>query len=230
MKEKTKIILMSLLFILSIASIVTYKIVNQKEDTKDAIQFKEEYEALNGVTRENTDKIYTSMDLPTNNPMYYATYEEIYDVLEGTGVIYLGYPECPWCRNLVPTLIESAKKVNIDKIYYMNMHDERNKLVLNDDGEIETEQKGSEGYNTLVEKIKDVLPVYEGLNDDSIKRIYVPFVIFVKDGEITDTHMGTLDSQENPYEELTSEQKTELKNILVDKMMKISDSACDDLC
>lgn len=230
MKEKTKIILMSLLFILSIASIVTYKIVNQKEDTKDAIQFKEEYEALNGVTRENTDKIYTSMDLPKNNPMYYATYEEIYDVLEGTGVIYLGYPECPWCRNLVPTLIESAKKVNIDKIYYMNMHDERNKLVLNDDGEIETEQKGSEGYNTLVEKIKDVLPVYEGLNDDSIKRIYVPFVIFVKDGEITDTHMGTLDSQENPYEELTSEQKTELKNILVDKMMKISNSACDDLC
>ena len=230
MKEKTKIILMSLLFILSIASIVTYKIVNQKEDTKDAIQFKEEYEALNGVTRENTDKIYTSMDLPKNNPMYYATYEEIYDLLEGTGVIYLGYPECPWCRNLVPTLIESAKKVNIDKIYYMNMHDERNKLVLNDDGEIETEQKGSEGYNTLVEKIKDVLPVYEGLNDDSIKRIYVPFVIFVKDGEITDTHMGTLDSQENPYEELTSEQKTELKNILVDKMMKISNSACDDLC
>lgn len=230
MKEKTKIILMSLLFILSIASIVTYKIVNQKEDTKDAIQFKEEYEALNGVTRENKDKIYTSMDLPKNNPMYYATYEEIYDVLEGTGVIYLGYPECPWCRNLVPTLIESAKKVNIDKIYYMNMHDERNKLVLNDDGEIETEQKGSEGYNTLVEKIKDVLPVYEGLNDDSIKRIYVPFVIFVKDGEITDTHMGTLDSQENPYEELTSEQKTELKNILVDKMMKISNSACDDLC
>ena len=230
MKEKTKIILMSLLFILSIASIVTYKIVNQKEDTKDAIQFKEEYEALNGVTRENTDKIYTSMDLPKNNPMYYATYEEIYDVLEGTGVIYLGYPECPWCRNLVPTLIESAKKVNIDKIYYMNMHDERNKLVLNDDGEIETEQKGSEGYNTLVEKIKDVLPVYEGLNDDSIKRIYVPFVIFVKDGEITDTHMGTLDSQENPYEELSDEQKTELKNILVDKMMKISNSACDDLC
>ena len=86
MKEKTKIILMSLLFILSIASIVTYKILNKEEDTKDAIQFKEEYEALNGVTRENTDKIYTSMDLPKNNPMYYATYEEIYDVLEGTGV------------------------------------------------------------------------------------------------------------------------------------------------
>lgn len=230
MKEKTKIILMAILMVLSIASIVAYNLTDKETELTDAVKFKEEYEALNDVEVKDTEKSYTSMSLSENNPMYYASYEEVYDVLDKTGVIYLGYPECPWCRNLVPELISVAKKVNVSKIYYINMHDERNQLTLNDDGELITEKEGTEGYNTLVEKLSDVLPVYSGLNDDSIKRIYVPLVIFVKDGEVVDTHLGTLDSHTDPYIELTSDQKSELKNILTDKMLKTTDGTCDDAC
>jgi thiol-disulfide isomerase/thioredoxin len=229
---KIKPIIIALLLIFSLTTGIVYNSVNKEEvkQEKDAITFKEEYEAFNGLTVEGTDKTYLSMDLPENNPMYYATYEEVEQVLEGTGVIYLGYPQCPWCRNLVPTLIEAAKKVNVTKIYYINMYNERNILSLNEEGEIITEKEGTEGYLSLVEKLNDILPVYEGLNDDTIKRIYVPFVIFVKNGKIIGTHSGTVESQEDPYIALSEEQQTELKTTLHEYLLEISSSTCDSSC
>lgn len=228
MESKAKIILMGMLLLFSVGTAFIYNTFEEKETT-DAIKFKEEYEALNGQ-EVGTDAKYTSMDLPENNPMVYSTYEEVFEVLEGTGVVYFGYPECPWCRNLVPTLIESAKKVNVGKIYYINLHDDRDQLELDENGDVKTVKEGNTLYHTLVEKLYDVLPAYEGLNDESIKRIYVPFVVFVKDGSIVATHTGTVDSQENPFIDLTEEEKISLKQTLVDKMLLVSDSACDDLC
>lgn len=230
--EKSKTIIIVFLLFFSLATIAIYKLSNKEEEVveTDALKFKEEYEAYNNQVNEDNNKIYPSMSVSENNPMYYASYEEIYKVLKGTGVIYLGYPKCPWCRNLVPTLIEAAKKVNIGKIYYMNLYEERNTLSLDKDGNIVVEKEGTEGYTTLVEKLYDVLPVYEGLNNDTRRRIYVPLVIFVKDGEIIGTHSGTVDSQEDPYIELTEKQKSELKNKLANYLLQISDSACDSTC
>jgi thiol-disulfide isomerase/thioredoxin len=228
--DKLKIILMSVLVICSVATIGIYDLINKEEEvTNDAIKFKDEYESLNDSSNED-GKTYPSVSISTNNPIVYATYDEIFDILDGkTGVIYLGFPECPWCRNLVPNLLTAAKKVGIDKIYYINMRDERNILSL-DDGSIVTEKEGTLGYNKLVEKLSDVLEVYSGLDDDSIKRIYVPFVIFVKDGEIVSTHLGTVDSQDDPYIELNEEQRIELINTLVEKFMQVTDSSCDSAC
>ena len=45
--------------------------------------------------------------------------EEIFDILDGTGIIYFGFPECPWCRNAVPVLLDAAEEVGIEKIYYI---------------------------------------------------------------------------------------------------------------
>ena len=39
----------------------------------------------------------------------------------GTGVVYLGFPECPWCQSYVKMLNEVAKDVGIEKIYYYNV-------------------------------------------------------------------------------------------------------------
>lgn len=230
MKEKTKVILMGILILLSSISIaLNNNMVKEKEKT-DAIRFKEEYEVLNDKELGNLGKKYPTIELKENNPMYYATYEEVLKALDETAIIYLGYPECPWCRNLVPTLIDAANKTSINKIYYINMKDERNKLSLDANGEIETEYEGTEGYKKLVEKLKDVLPVYEGLNDESIKRIYVPVVIFVKDGEVINMHIDTVESQTDPLVELSKEQKSELKSILTDYMLEVSNSTCDDAC
>lgn len=229
MKNAVKIIGVGCLIILSVIAIILNNNIEKIEETKEKNEFKEEYEAFNDKINEKNDKTYLKLEIAENNPFVYADYDQLFEVLEGTGVIYLGYPECPWCRNLVPVLIDASKKVSLGRIYYMNMKEERNVLKQTEDGII-TEKEGTEGYQKLVEKLEEVLPTYEGLDDESIKRIYVPMVIFVRDGKIVATHTGTLDSQEDPYQALTEEQVSELKDILVDAMLEISDSSCESTC
>ena len=106
--DKLKIILMSILFIFSIGAMGVYELMNKEEDIKtDAVKFKEEYEILNDKEIEGTDKTYKNIEIPEKNPFVYASYEEVFDLLDKTGVLYLGYPECPWCRSLVPLLAKN---------------------------------------------------------------------------------------------------------------------------
>ena len=228
--DKLKIVLMGILVLCSIGAMGVYELMNKEEKIPtDAHKFKEEYEDFNEKQVAGREDKYPTIHLEENNPFYYASYEEIDNVLNGTGIIYLGYPECPWCRNLVPLLAQASKKVGIGKIYYRNLKEERNILTL-DDGEIKEEKEGSKGYNALVETLKDTLPTYEGLENEEIKRIYVPYVLFVKEGKIVDTHTGTVEDQQNPFSPLTEEEKTKLLDILVDKMMKVADTSCDSAC
>ena len=47
-----------------------------------------------------------------NNVFVYREADEIIKILEGgTGIVYLGFPECPWCQAYVPMLNEVAKEV-----------------------------------------------------------------------------------------------------------------------
>lgn len=196
----------------------------------DNLKFKEEYESLNGKKNKNNQE-YVEVKIDEKNPFIYASYKEVVDLLEnGTGVIYFGFPECPWCRNMVPVLSDAANELGVDKIYYFNALDMRDKKSLDDKGNIVIEKEGTDEYYNLVEIMYDYISVYEGLNDESIKRIYFPTVIFVKDGDIIGSHVGTLDSQEDPYVVLNDSQKNELKNIYIDYMNDVFELLCDEAC
>ena len=72
----------------------------------DAEKFKKEYEKLNGQTIGETNYKYPSVEISKDNAIKYASYDEVLELLKsGTGVIYLGYETCPWCRNAVPVLL-----------------------------------------------------------------------------------------------------------------------------
>ena len=173
-------------------------------------RFKLEYESLNGQKTDD-GREYMEVNINNDNKIVYADYKTIFDVLDGTGVIYFGFPECPWCRNAVPILLEAAEESGIKQIYYLNNHDDRDTKVLKD-GEVITENEGTSNYNKLLEKLGDKASVYEGLEDKAIKRLYYPTVVFVKNGEITDYIEGTVESQEDPYTALTKDQRQELKD------------------
>ncbi len=175
-----------------------------------ASRFKLEYESLNGQKTDD-GREYMEVNINNDNKIVYADYKTIFDVLDGTGVIYFGFPECPWCRNAVPVLLEAAEESGIKQIYYLNNHDDRDTKVLKD-GEVITEKEGTSNYNKLLEKLGDKASVYEGLEDKTIKRLYYPTVVFVKNGEITDYIEGTVESQEDPYTALTKDQRQELKD------------------
>ena len=105
--------------------------------------------------------------VPMDNVYNYKTEEEIIEILEkGSGVVYLGFPECPWCQSYVVYLNEVVKDNGLENIYYLNIKEMRS--------------NNTENYQKIVSLIEQVLPNDENGN----KRIYVPQVVVVKNGKI----------------------------------------------
>lgn len=188
----------------------------QAEEASQAQTFEQEYEILNGLSNMDGTNVYKSIDIPSDNAVKYVDLAQVLDIIDqGTGIIYLGFPECPWCRTLVPVLFESVAQTGYTgPIYYCNFLEQRDKKTLDENGKIVVEQEGTPEYAKLVEVLSDWLTPYSGLNDDTIKRVYFPTTVFVKDGEIIDVHLDTVDSQEDGYAELTEDQHAELLSAL----------------
>lgn len=216
-----------------------YKYFSEGENivNEDAVKFKKEYEVLNNRVNSSNNKVYPEVNISKDNVIKYSSYDEILEILKsGTGVIYLGYPECPWCRNLVSTMLMAAQEVELDTIYYLNIKEDRDFLVLEDNKKVVTQKEGSKKYYELVEALSSVLDDYklttsegEEVNTGK-KRIYVPMVIFVKDGNIVGRHIDTVESQKDPYVLLTDVQQEELLLKLINLMSLVSGSVCDERC
>ncbi len=235
--KKGSMIIIIIVFLFSI--FMGYRYFEDKKETtsKDAVTFKKEYEALNNRVNPNNNKLYPEVSISNDNPVKYSSYDEIFEVLKsGTGVIYFGFPECPWARNLVPVMLSAAKEVEIDTIYYLNIKDDRDVLMLNENGDIITEKEGNKKYFELVEKLDSILDDYILTDNDGKsvstgkKRIYTPLLIFVKNGKIIAHHTDTVDSQTDPYVALNDRQSEELLLKLINYMSKISASVCDESC
>ena len=138
-----------------------------------------------------------------------------------TGIIYFGFPQCSWCRSAIEVLIDAKDEMNIDKIYYYNDYGSRDEKYLDSEGNILTLHKGSDEYYEILKLLGDRANVYEGLNDESIKRLYFPTVLFIKDGEIVDMHVSTVDSNKDAKKKLTDKEYKLLKNIYITGIKKI---------
>lgn len=223
--KKTFMIILSVLLVVLILFSLYYFVFKEKPDN---LKFKEEYESLNDEVS-NSGKKNIDVKIDKDNLMKYSSFKEIMDVLdEGTGIIYFGFPECPWCRNAVPVLIDAAKKNEIGQIYYFDASKIRDVKELKD-GKVVTTKEGTKEYYQLVDKLKDVLGPYEGLEDESIKRLYFPTMVFVMGGKVVGTHIGTVDSQKDPYKGLTKKEKEELLKIYENNIEKIY-GVCDENC
>ena len=133
----------------SIGCYSIYKNNNEKVEN-DAIKFSSEY-----------------TNVSKDNPFVYRTLDQINKILEnGTVIVYLGFPECPWCQKYVTFLNEVAKDYNIDKVYYANISDDR--------------KNNTASYKRTIE----LLSSYLQYDEEGNKRIYVPSVIFIHKGEI----------------------------------------------
>ncbi len=149
MKKKNIVILIvcCLLIIALIGGIFLLK--KDKKET-DSIKFNKEY-----------------TEVSKNNVFVYRNIDEIINILEkGTGIVYLGFPECPWCQRYVKYLNEVAMDMGVEKIYYYNIREDR--------------KNNTDKYQKIVSILNDYLQNDEEGN----KRIYVPSVIAIKKGEI----------------------------------------------
>ena len=186
--------------IIILIGVVIYLLVrdNNKEDVEtptDAQKFSEEYSSISD-----------------DNVFVYASFDEIIDVLDGgSGIVYLGFPECQWCNAYVPYLNEVAEDVGISKILYYNIKEDRS--------------SNSENY----QKIVNLLDGYLQNDEEGNPRIYVPAVIFVNGGEIVgfddETSLDT-GGFTNPADYWSEEEVSDLKSRLTSYMQ--SCTVCTD--
>lgn len=143
--------------------------------------------------------------VPKNNKFYYATSEEVLAIFEsGSGLVFLGFPECPWCQQLAPIVNEAAEKAGLDKIYYLNIKQSRadNDAV----------------YQKILAKLADRL----NKDEDGNPRIYVPDVSAVRDGEIVGHFLQetTADGEEVTPETYWTEERRQRAIEQLTEMMK----------
>lgn len=201
-KKQGIIILIAVLFIVALVGgyFLFIKDSNTNNgDEKAAEQFKEEYEGV-----------------ASDNVFVYRTADEIIRIMEhGTGVVYLGYPECPWCQAYVPYLNEVAKEVGIDKIYYCNTK--------------KLKEEAMDKYEKLIELLHGHLQY----KDDGTEWIYVPNVSFHIEGElIANDYETSKDTHglKDPKEYWTNEEVADLKGRLKGYMERVDEAlnVCTD--
>lgn len=211
-------------------------IFNKKETTvtKSDTKFYDEYTAYNGKKNSN-DKDYPLVNIDKKNLYYYINDEELKELLNnGTGVLYLGFPTCPWCRNMVPVLNEAGNEYGINKINYYNIKDIRSSFAFDDNNKL-IKTDGNEIYSFLLEKLDKFLEDYSVTDNNGKaiktgeKRVYAPTVVFIKEGEIKRVIEGTVDSQKNPYILLDEDQRRELLNKYLEGFNTLAD-LCDEKC
>ena len=198
--------------------------------TADMLRFKYEYESLNGLYNASGTRMLKSISIPEFNLIRYASVDEILEIARnGTGLIYFGFPQCPWCRQMTPLLIDVALDMGIDVIYYIDMTTVRTTWELQEGIPVMTDS-GHPRYQELLEVFESViidLPLnpfhLTDLDGNRIStnelRIFVPTVVAIRNGEIVGSHVYTVDSSMpgNPYgnqwNPLTDEEESKLRGI-----------------
>lgn len=192
MNKKVKYIILGVLLLL-IASLVVYFVFIKKDNNTDNIKFSKEYTSVS-----------------KDNIFVYRSKEEIINILEhGTGIVYLGFPECPWCKAYVVLLNEIAKNEGIEKIYYYNIREDR------------------KNNTKFYQKVVSILNDYLDYDEEGKKRIFVPNITFVKEGKIIfNDNETSLISDKVPSEYWTEEKK----NLFNEKLRKNINELLDDVC
>ncbi|MDD3048925.1 MAG: membrane lipoprotein lipid attachment site-containing protein [Bacilli bacterium] len=153
---------------------------------------------------------YKAEKISADNPYVYKTATEIIDILEnGTGIIYFGFPECPWCKQAIVELTRAAKELEIEKIYYFNPKEIRD--------------ENTKEYKKIVEILNDYLEVDANGN----KRLFVPDVYFISGGKIIGHNFKTVSTQTDVTIPMTDVQKDELKDIFKKLMSETYNIDCD---
>ena len=193
--KKKKLILIIILAIMALVLGIFLIVSSSSNKLTDAKKFSSEY---------------TQVD--ENNIFVYKSIDEIINILEnGTGIVYLGFPECPWCQRYSVYLNEVAKDMGFDKINYYNIKNDRS--------------ENTEEYQKIISLIGEFLQY----DDDGNKRIYVPCVIAVYKGEIVgfnDETAWDTKGYDTPEEYWTDEEVEQLKDDLTEALSKANENIC----
>ena len=174
------------LLVIGLIGVGIWFLTKDKEETTltDALKFQKEYATSN----------------VGENVFVYRSIDEIIKIMEnGTGIVYLGFPECPWCQSYVKYLNEVAKENGVKEIYYFNILKDR--------------QENTKEYQQIVKLLGDSIE----FDEEGNHRVYVPNVSFHINGELIGNDFETAydtKGYENPSDYWTKEEVKDLKETL----------------
>ncbi len=189
-----------------------------KKDNKKALEFKEDYEELNGTTNSRGVE-HRTITISKDNKFVEVTPSEILKKIENkeTFYVYFGSRLCPWCRSVIEKADEISRNRKISKIYYVDVWDDQGVEIFRDkyeviDKELKQTFKGAKEYKKILNSIdQDLLRDYVITNSDGStievgeKRIYAPNFVYFEKGKGIRLTNGKSEKQTDAREKLTKE-------------------------
>ena len=153
--------------------------------TSPGMTIKRKYESYNNKMV-NGKHTLQEITLPAYDKIQIVTAKEACDLQDG--ILVLAYPACPFCRNLMPELLEAARHTGT-KLYYCELSDYRDTYVYDREvgAPVQTKPAG-EGYAELLTWLDgythDYIVKDPAGNEIPVgeQRISVPTLIHVQNG------------------------------------------------
>jgi len=146
------------------------------------------------------------VDVPSSSNLVKKGDYEIADRLaenQGDFVLYFGFPKCPFCFDFFPVFYEVADSYQVP-VVYLNVAAIDESMGGN----------GASEYDPYFIIFMERYDVYLDYNENGEKELFMPFVLFIKQGEVVYSHIGTVDNHDAHVEPLSDAQKDKLKKIL----------------
>lgn len=110
---------------------------------------------------------------------------------DATGIILMSRDTCPYCQRLMPIVADLTRNENVT-FYYANT------TALKESADYDQELK----FQEIVDLMPVELEKCGSTNDDGQPAIYVPLLIFIKNGEVIKCRLSVLDGYNDPNIEL----------------------------
>lgn len=159
-------------------------------------------------------------DIEGNHRFFDVTMYEALKLLEDAtfdGVLYFGFPACPWCQAAMPLIYQASQETQTDVFYVSRRHEIRETKNW--------EIWDAEMAEWLDERIEmrwfyldENGEVTEEITDEPYRpNIFVPQIIHIRNGQVIDNHRGTFDGHsrldDRTLPELTDSEHTMLLEI-----------------
>lgn len=161
----------------------------------------------------SAERFAVEYSISEDNPFEYATIDEVLDIIKNkSGIIFFGNSDCEWCIESASILNDALNYKNIEKVYYYNPKDIR--------------EKNTKKYQELVELLGDNLEKDE--NGESY--LYLPDVYFIKNGKVIGHNNDTATMSGNIDEALTEENKKKLRKAYLELISEYNTGECTNNC
>lgn len=212
---------------------------------KSSLDFKKEYEDVNGKVLKGDIK-YRSLNISKNNPYIKTTIEDVANKINNkeSFYLYVGDSLCPWCRSGLEKMIEVAKDMDIETIYYIDFWDDSHTEILRDLYEVQEingevtfvkTKDAVPGYDTLINAVSDYVQDYTITKDGKeynvgVKRTYGGDHFYFSNGKCKGYVSLRSDKLKNANDELTEEVLKDQKEKFTNFFMLANSCDGEDNC